>query len=273
MTLNCTANCMLSAHIQLLSPPSSCISVPVNTTTMCHMHFISHSAKLSRQLNMTKFPIFGKNESHNAEQMTQNASHQICTKIIFQFSVFWFDELFSVLMFTIIQKLHTAMRTRQIVISTWATTKTNFCTQKKLKVHKNIFFNFNAAARVWHSIVSFSIVRQRARRVRSAICAHKNYSNTQKKATQSNILRDFCDDDISHWPGLNVRLSEHAAINMENLVSEKVALSARMHFNFYRVRCLAVVVCRKKCIFLWKLTSCSAFFSPMRHHEKKRFST
>lgn len=71
----------------------------------------------------------------------------------------------------------------------------------------------------------------------------------KKKATQSNILRDFCDDDISHWPGLNVRLSEHAAINMENLVSEKVALSARMHFNFHRVRCLAVVVCRKKCIF------------------------
>lgn len=84
ISLNC--NRKFSAHMQVLSPPSSCILVPVNTTTMCHMHFISHSAKLSRQLNMTKFPIFGKNESHNAEQMTQNASHQICTKIISVFS-------------------------------------------------------------------------------------------------------------------------------------------------------------------------------------------
>lgn len=98
MTLNCTANCMLSAHIQLLSSPSSCISVPVNTTTMCHMHFISHSAKLSRQLNMTKFPIFGKNESHITQSRWHKTHHiKFAQKLYFSFqfsgltnfSAFW----------------------------------------------------------------------------------------------------------------------------------------------------------------------------------------
>lgn len=168
-------------------------------------------------------------------------------------------------MFTIIKELHTAMRTRQIVISTWTTTTTIFCTKNsELKVHKNIFFIFNAAARVWHSIVSFSIVRQRAGRVRSAFCAHTKIQTHKKSKLWVTFCAICAMTTFRAGPGWMCAWASmrRSTWKIWRVKKSRYRLTCTLIFTVCAVWPLLLVY------FLWKLTSCSAFFSPMRHHEK-----